>query len=447
MPIDVDVVNTSFFETSLTDAAINLNADEAARDPHLAVTAQQLPVDNLPADFSRSLAVYDDAGQEHLVNFEFRRIVGPMAHFTTDTPQDLEADNVLVDNLNGPTPLITNGDQFVVTDGTNSVTIDFVNGPANTALNQAQTTRDVMDVINSVTNGSGEQVFLASLTPQRKLLVQAYDPTVSIDISGSSASVLGAGGFAIPQDPDAVPDFIYEPDYDITAPGAGSTYPQQSDLPAFADTTRPNPHNWWEMTITGTDALGASVNITQGLLNFNGDGRLNFTPDAENELHLTLASANLPFSSTSGIDVDITRFTQFSGTYQTLELEQNGAPLGERNEVFIDSGGTVFARFTNSLSLPLYRIPLGVFNNPNGLEAVDGTAFRIPADSQSGALVIAEANSQGAGGINTSTLESSNVDIADEFSTLIFTQRVYSLNSQVIQAVNEMTQNLSQLKG
>jgi flagellar hook protein FlgE len=244
---------------------------------------------------------------------------------------------------------------------------------------------------------------------------------------------------------DTVPDYTYEPDYDINAPGAGTAYPNQGDFPALANTTTPNPYHWWEMTVTSQDSLGADVVVTQGLLNFTDLGRLNTTPDANGVSTLTLAAANLPFSSTAGIEVDVTSITQFSGAYETNILEQNGA--GERKSISIDNEGTVFAQFTNALSLPIYRIPLAMFNNPNGLERVDGTAFRIPSDGESGDLRIEDARSGGAGTINASTLESSNVDIANEFGDLIVTQRAYSLNSQVIQAVNEMTQNLSQLKG
>jgi flagellar hook protein FlgE len=444
--VDLDAFDSAYYETSRIDASINIDSEEDAFDPHNLGTGQQLPLTGAGFDYSRSLTVYDSNGDSHNMRFEFRRTIGPMAHFTSNSVQDLERDNILVDDLSGPTPSITNGDQMVISDGTNTLAVDFVNTTADTSLNQAQTVEDMMDVINSFTNGAGEPVFLARLSSNNQLTVQAHNPTVTLDISGSSANVLAAGGFNFIQDPDGA-DYTYEPDYNITAPGAATAYPGQSDLPGFANTTSPNPYNWWEMTLVTQDDMGADVVVSQGLLNFNGDGSLNAVEDADGQSIMTINSGDLPFPSTTNISMNLSQITQLSGEYQTIELAQNGAPVGTRRSVEIRNNGMVYVNFTNDISLPAYLIPLAMFNNPNGLEHVDGTAFRIPADGSSGEVSIETAGTNGSGNINGSTLESSNVDIANEFGDLIVSQRVYSLNSQVIQAVNEMTQNLSQLKG
>lgn len=448
VPIDLTIFETQFFETGTVDAAINLDAQEDRINPQNAIPAQQLPIDNLAVSFGRNLSVYDDVGQEQIISFEFRRTIGPHAHFSTSTPQDLERDDVLVDNLNGATPGINSGDQFQVSDGTNTLVIDFVNtSPADTSINEVQTVADFLDVVNGFTNGAGEALFDASITNENnQLIIQSLDPSGTLDITANAANVLGVQGLNITQDADAVPDYIFEPDYDINAAGPTSTYPSQEDFPDFENTTDPNFSNWWELTVVGQDPLGNSVNITQGLLNFNGDGSLNFVDDANGEQFLNLSADDLPFDSTEGIAVDITRITQFSGAFQTLELEQNGAPVGNRNGVEIDADGTVNIQFTNDLSLPVYKIPLAVFNNPDGLERIDGTAFRIPVDGASGELNIQDSLTGGAGSINGSSLEASNVDLTDEFGYLIVAQRAYGLNSQVLQAANEMTQGLAQLK-
>lgn len=447
VPIDLSIYETQFFETDTVDLAINLNAGDAPRDPHLLPTAQQLPVDNLQVSYSRGVRVFDDMGAEHDLNFEFRRTIGPMAHFTSNTGVSLGFDDGLVDDVNGPTPGIMAGDQFVVSNGTDTLSVDFVSGAADTSLNQANTARDVTDVINNFTDANGDRLFLARLTDESRLLVQSLNPASTLDISGSSATVLGTTGLNIPQDPDAVPDYIYEPDYDITGAGDISAYPGQSILPALDNIDDPNPYSWWELTVSSTDALGNDVNVVQGLLNFDGDARLNAVTDADGRLVLNLDSANLPFNSTGGISVDMTRITQFDGNYDTLEAAQNGAPVGVRSGVEITSDGTVVLEFGEGILLPVYKIPLAVFANPDGLVRVEGTAFRVPIGGESGLANYVDAQSNGGGTINAATLESSTVDIAQEFSNLIVHQRAYSLNSQVVQAANEMTQNLSRLKG
>lgn len=449
VPVDLSLYPAQYFETTAIEAAINLDAGDDLIDPHLQSTTQQLPIDNLEASYSRLISIYDSTGTEQNIQLEFRRTVGPMAHFTSYTLDGLERTDVLVDDTNGPTPGITAGDIFQITDGTETLDITFVNAAADTSLNEAQTLDDVINVINNFTGAGTTQLFLAQLTSNGELMVQALDPTVTLDISGSDASVLGVNGLNFVQDPDTPADYSYEPDFDITTtPTATSAYPGQGDFPAIANTTTPNPYNWWEMTIVEYDeATGTRTPITQGLLNFNGDGSLNATADANGENIVTLASADMPFPTSGDITLDMTRFTQFNGSYNTLDLEQNGAPETSLSNVNITDNGTVYLQFQSDLVLPAFRIPLAIFNNPDGLDSIDGTAYKISSDGISGEPILAEAKTGGAGLIQSSTLENSNVDVSDEFGGLIVSQRAYSMNSQVVQAINEMTQTLARLKG
>lgn len=447
VPIDLSLYPAQFFETTEITAAINLDAGDTARDPHQAATVQQLPIDNLEVDYTRSLAIYDDTGTEQQISFEFRRTVGPMAHFTSDIPNGISRTDILVDDASGPTPGITDGNIFQITDGTNTLDITFTGPTASPDANEANTLDDLITAVNNFTDTNGDQVFLASLTADGEFLVRALEPTATLDISGSDAAVLGATGLQIIQDPDTVPDYTYEPDFDITTtPTATDAYPGQTDLPAITNITDPNPYNWWELTVLHTDANGNETTVTQGLLNFNGDGSLNADLDADGNSLLTLAAADLPFTTSGDVTVDVTRFTQFNGTYSTLELAQNGAPETSLQNVNIADDGTIYLQYRSDLTLPAYRIPLALFNNPDGLTSVDGTAWRVAADGSSGEPEIVEARTNGAGIIQAASLESSNVDITDEFGGLIVSQRAYSMNSQVVQAVNEMTQTLARLK-
>ncbi len=447
VPVDLSLFETQYFETTDIDLSINLDEDDERINPHSASTAQQLPIDNLQSSYSRTLSVYDSTGQEQNLRFEYRRTIGPMAHFSSRTGQEFTRNEILVDEPDSITPAITNGDQLVISNGTDTLNVDFVNTAADTSANEANTVGDLIDVVNSYTGSGTEQLFYASIDENGQLLIQAMDPTATMDISGSSANVLGNSGFDFIQDPDAIADYTYEPDFDITATDYSTTvYPGQGDFPALTNTTNPNIHTWWEMSVIHTAADGTETTVTSGLLNFDGDGTLNADTDANGDMYLSLTSDDLPFVSTNGLQVEMSRTSQFSGDYKTIEFEQNGAPSGYRQDVIIEGDGTVSLQFTGDIIIPVYRIPLALFNNPDGLEYVDGTAFRVPANGQSGELSIVEADSNGGGSIHGSTLENSNVDLAQEFSGMIITQRVYSMNSQLIQAVNEMTQTLSQLK-
>ena len=91
----------------------------------------------------------------------------------------------------------------------------------------------------------------------------------------------------------------------------------------------------------------------------------------------------------------------------------------------------------------MYKIPVVTFINPDGLQEVSGTAFE--ETDVSGAAALNEAGTNGAGIMQGSRLESSNVDLGHEFANLIVSQRAYGASSQIIKTVDEMTSTLTRL--
>ncbi len=448
VPVDLSLFPIEHFETTEISLSMNLDAKETPTDTHTLETAQQLPIGSTrTADYSRAIEIYDENGDTQSISVQYRHIVGPMAHLTSHTALELERDDVLVDNANGKTDAITNGDIFSISNGTDTLAVTFVNTTADTSLNEANTMGDVLDIINSYTGSGTDQLYLAQINDNGQLLVQSLDPAATVDISGSSANVLAQQGLDFIQDPDATPDYTYEPDFDITAVAtATSAYPNQGDLPTFTDTATTNPYGWWEMTVVHTDpSTNISTDISQGLLNFDGNGQLNATTATGENHEITLDAANLPYATTEGLTIELTSLTQQSGAYQTGSFRQNGAPATVASEVNISNDGTVFLKFASDLRRPVYKLALADFANPEGLDSANGTAYSVNNDGSSGDVILSAAGEDGLGSIQSSALENSNVDLSNEFGELIVSQRAYSMNSQIVQAANEMTQTLNQL--
>ncbi len=453
VPVDVNILESQILPTSTASIALNLNASEEDYDPHRFSTAQQLPADSKTAHFSRSLTVYDTLGTPRNVNLEFRKIVGPMAHFTSRTALQMNREDVLVDNPQGPTNGITAGDTLEIGDGTNTLSVSFVNGAADTSLNEANTMADLLYVINNFTDADNVKLFEARLNSSGQLLVQAKDPTSTMDISTSSASVLGSTGLNFIQDPDDTPDYTYEPDFDITADPTDTVYPGQGDFPAFSNDTNPNTQGWWEVTLTIPDPAdptnGSSTILRQGLINFDSTGGLNASADSNGDILLDMASTPVNFDDADdtedvGFTLDMSAFTQFTGNYNVIYSTQDGAGVGNFSGIEIGRDGIVTAEFSNGQRIDIYKLPLATFSNANGLRAISGTAFARTEDS--GEPTFSQVDENGAGSISSTSLESSNVDLSGEFGNLIVTQRAFSLNGQVLNAVDEMTRNLVQLK-
>lgn len=172
---------------------------------------------------------------------------------------------------------------------------------------------------------------------------------------------------------------------------------------------------------------------------------MNALPDGSGNIDIELSNINWGNGSEAqSINIDIERFSQFDSDYTVLFSDQNGAELGLRTGIDIDRDGFVIARFSNGATSQLYKLPLVTFANPNGLQEVSGTAYT--ETEESGEENLREAGSGGAGFLEASTVEISNVDLADEFSRLIITQRAYSANTKVINTVDQMTEELLRLR-
>ncbi len=138
------------------------------------------------------------------------------------------------------------------------------------------------------------------------------------------------------------------------------------------------------------------------------------------------------YNTTAGV-------TQFADSnVQVTTLEQNGIPRGSFRDLTVDDSGFVVLNYDNGRSRTLYQIPIVQFNSPDSLNKVSGGSFSRSLEA--GTPRYSAPGTVGAGSISGNTLEGSNVDIADEFTKMIQTQRIYSANAKIITTANEMLQ-------
>lgn len=137
--------------------------------------------------------------------------------------------------------------------------------------------------------------------------------------------------------------------------------------------------------------------------------------------------------------------TQFAGTsYSLRSLTQNGVKPGNYTGVSLNPNGDVVTNYDNGQSRVQARIPLTTFSNPNGLQRQDGQTFTETRES--GQAQVEQAGNGGAGSLVTGSVESSNVDIATEFTKLIVAQRAYSANTKLITTADELLTSTINLK-
>ena len=136
--------------------------------------------------------------------------------------------------------------------------------------------------------------------------------------------------------------------------------------------------------------------------------------------------------------------TQFASPFTTRAKEQDGYSMGYLEAFAIDNSGTVVGTFSNGVKEPLAKVAMAVFANAGGLTKEGETKFSYSLNS--GDPNIGEAGVGGRGKINAGVLEMSNVDLAEEFTNMIITQRGFQANSRTITTSDQMLQELLTLK-
>ncbi len=185
-----------------------------------------------------------------------------------------------------------------------------------------------------------------------------------------------------------------------------------------------------DSTAMGTDAAWRNVG-TEYIFGNNGQ----LSPQV-NSLTLTAPLVNgIPLGDieishgTNGI----TQFADANGTAKITDIGQNGFAAGELNGLAVSDEGRLVANYSNGQQLDIASVELATFNADGFLRKLDGGAFQ--ATDESGAPILGAQ-----GSVVGSALESSNTDIADEFTKLIVTQQAYAANTRIVTTGDEMLQ-------
>jgi flagellar hook protein FlgE len=343
---------------------------------------------------------------------------------------------------------VSAGQTLVVTIGSNTTTITFGTGPFGTT-GKVQTLADLNSALQAAAGaGSGTGV-----DANGDITIQANNSTSTISIAGGPASNptdLSVFGITNTQ---AFPanGTVYGIDQtnfldesiaggSITAyDGTGTPVNMQFRWAKVDSSSLGSGHSdtwnlFYQTNTSATNSEAAWVNVGTNFT-FNSTG--NLTP-AISTLSLPSVSVNGTSLGTLSLDFGsngITQFSNASGTAQVNLINQNGSAAGQLQSIAVDNEGRIVGTYSNGLTEPLAEVTLANFNGPNNLQQLDGGAYEATADS-------GPPLQNATGTIVGSSLEASNVDIADQFSQLIVTQQAYAANTRVITTTNTMVQDL-----
>lgn len=233
-------------------------------------------------------------------------------------------------------------------------------------------------------------------------------------------------------------------------PASLNVYDTQGNAYKLSGTFEKNGANVWTFTpaTTITNGNGVVANVTTSApitLTFDALGKLQTNTPAT----ITVDPTGGPYSGAGAFSItpDFSTMTQY-GTDTTAKIDSSdgytAGTLTAGGGITISSDGTIVGTFTNGKKMNLGQVAMATFNNPEGLLKSGDSLYT--SSSNSGQAQVGKAGSGGRGTLTPGSLEMSNVDLAQQFSDMIVTQRGFQANSKIITTDDSMLEELVNLK-
>ncbi len=288
-------------------------------------------------------------------------------------------------------------------------------------------------------------------------VVNGFDGLVPVTLGNRSltANVSTLGGFIANVDAD-------KPIEPGTTPGTVAIgaipggYTHKSSLKAYDSLggeilldfyyTKTNTNQWEIAVFNAADATNGGFPYATAALNLDGapartlvfDPLTGFVTNVDAEFAITGAPG------IASLAMDFADMTQFSYDFTVQKASVNGNAPSQIERIQISDEGIVYAQYENGDLDPLYRLALASVQSPDQLQVLSGNVYAQGVES--GVITIGFAGSGNFGTVVSGALESSNVDIAEELTNMIESQRSYTADSKVFQTGSDLMEILVNLK-
>lgn len=365
-------------------------------------------------------------------NTSTTQIVQAQSAFT-DSSGNIAAGTTDINDLSQTTSDLEAGDVIEVTytqnDGTTGATADFEYGTDGTTLD---------DMVAALNTDLGAQGDLALVDGMLQLKSGSLgDSELDID----SINVIDNAGDA---------DAVNFPGFQVTQEGETNT--QTMSTTVYDDLGKGHSllidftqvaENEWEYEAEFAD--GETINSgSTGTVTFDEMGQVTSGGNFNMEFEPGNGAGTTNFDVELGDSSQGTTFTQYSGANTAKVVSQDGYSQGSLVDISIDGDGRLQGVYDNGQNKNLAQLALGNVQNEDGLEMVGGGLFR--ATSAAGEVFIDSADNLSGSSINSGALEGSNVELAQEFTEMITSQRAYQSSARVISTSDEMLTEAVNLK-
>ena len=355
------------------------------------------------ADSTSTMTVYDAEGNSYDVQVKLTKCYTDANHGVTQTG------SVALDGTQDITS--TNNILTIAVDGGTAQTLTLTTG---TDIAAATLLSDIQTQISNNSNLKGKVT--ASLDSANHLVFTS----ASTDASSSAVTLSGTAMTNL-----------------VGTATSGAVY-----------TTGTGNTSWyWE--VAPSDSTLSVGTPSSGYIEFNSSGKLVTTDTSYSTTpSITLTPASSVGAASFPVELNmagLSSYTSASSTTSSVTATADGYASGELQDVAIGSDGVITGSYSNGQKQPLAMLSLATFTNSEGLEKIGTNLYTTTVNSGKFTGGVA-AGTNGTGTLSSGTLEGSNVDLAQEFSNMMITQRAYQANSKIITTSDEMMETLINLK-
>ena len=210
----------------------------------------------------------------------------------------------------------------------------------------------------------------------------------------------------------------------------------------FTKNLTPDVKNAWNWK--AVEATLATLTVGEdngGSLAFNAQsGALVTATPPRTQVSITPVGDGAPLL----FNVDFNEITQFASKSDAIVTQQDGVGAGSLTSFSIGPDGLTNGVFSNGISRIIGQLAIADIPNPEGMNTIQDSMFAISPNS--GTPTYVAAGGRNMGEITSGALEMSNVDLTEEFTDLITTERGFQANSRIITTADNILQEALGLK-
>lgn len=201
----------------------------------------------------------------------------------------------------------------------------------------------------------------------------------------------------------------------------------------------------WYYSVSGANATTSNAT---GFIKFDSQGKI-ITNDPDNDFNVTPTITLDPDNSVGAdafdFELNFEKLSMFADDSSVKPTQVDGYPPGTLTSFSIGGDGILTGVYSNGRQQPLGMVALAVFDNAAGLQKAGSNLF-LPTSNSGDFSRAYKPGTEGSGSLNPGTLEMSNVDLAQQFTEMIVTQRGFQANSRVMTTSDEILQELTNMK-